>query len=54
MIVSEEWKTFQPYDATLAIILLPEEVFPYLKEVWTELGNLHVGTVWNSICTYFE
>ena len=53
MIGSEEWKTFQQCDTELAMIRLPEEVLPYLRKVWTELCNLHVGTVWKYIyiCT---
>ena len=43
MIGSEEWKTFQQCDTELAMIRLPEEVLPYLRKVWTELCNLHVG-----------
>ena len=54
MIGSQEWKTFQPRDTELAVIRLPEEVFPYLSKIWTELRNMHVGTVWKSICTDFE
>jgi hypothetical protein len=54
VIGSEKWKTFQPCDTELAVIRLPEEVFPYLRKVWTELCNMHVGTVWKSICTNFE
>jgi len=48
---SEGWKTFQPCDTELAVIRLPEEVFPYLRKVWTELCNLQVGTVWKSMYT---
>ena len=54
MIGFEEWKTFQPRDNELAVIRLPEEVFPYLRKGWTKLCNLHVGTVWKSIFTDFE
>lgn len=54
MIGWEEWKTFQPYGAELTVIPLPDEVFPYLRQVWAEICNLHAGAVWKSICTYFE
>jgi len=47
----EEWKTFKQCDTELAVIRLSGEVFPYLRKVWTELCNLHFGTVWKSICT---
>jgi len=50
----EEWKTFQPRDTELAMIRFPEEAFPYVSKEWTELCNLHVGTVCKTICTDFE